>query len=223
MRTTEALLTGREHLLLIVDDRFRVTFTIDWMIILLLTLLAVTIAIVRYGGLSALLGGIRNFDIDEAQLGLGDQIITLRPNDVDRQIAYKIWVELSTRKIGLPIDLDHDVLIEIYDSWHTFFTVTRELIKDVPVSKFRRKDTEKIIRLSIEVLNTGLRPHLTTWQARFRRWYERQLDAEGHADLEPQAVQIKFPKMEELQADLMEVNARLIAYRSKMREVVTSP
>lgn len=49
----------------------------------------------------------QRFEIEEAEFGLGDQKITLRPNDLDRQIAYKIWVELSTRKIGLPINLDH--------------------------------------------------------------------------------------------------------------------
>lgn len=192
------------------------------MIVLLLVAVAGLIAIIRYGGPGALLGGLKDFEIDEAQLGLGDQNITLRPNDIDRQIAYKIWVELSTRKIGLEIDLEHDVLAEVYDSWHTFFTVTRELVKDVPVSKFRRKDTERIIKLSIDVLNTGLRPHLTKWQARFRRWYDKKLDADEHLDLEPQAVQLKFPAVEELKEDLMAVNERLIAYRKRMYELVTA-
>ncbi|WP_208529061.1 hypothetical protein [Pseudomonas aeruginosa] len=76
---------------------------------------------------------IADYEIDEAELGIGEQKIKLRPNIVDKQIAYKVWVELSTRKIGLPIDLDNDVISEVYDSWFSFFSVTRELIKDVPV------------------------------------------------------------------------------------------
>jgi hypothetical protein len=76
---------------------------------------------------------------------------------------------LSTRKIGLQIDLKQDVIVEIYDSWHNFFTITRELIKDIPVSKVQAPSTRKIITLSVNLLNEGLRPHLTTWQARFRR------------------------------------------------------
>ena len=134
----------------------------------------------------------------------------------------KVWVELSTRKIGLPIDFEDDVIAEIYDSWYNFFAVTRELIKDVPVSKFRRKDTEKIIKLSIDVLNTGIRPHLTKWQARFRRWYQRSLEQDEYAEVPPQDIQKNFPDYEELRTDLEQVNQRLMRYREKMYELVTN-
>ncbi len=60
-------------------------------------------------------------EIDEAEIGIEPGKIKLRPNFTDRQVAYQIWVELSTRKIGLEIDLAHDVISEVYDSWHKFF------------------------------------------------------------------------------------------------------
>ncbi|WP_195822324.1 hypothetical protein [Roseobacter sp. MH60115] len=161
---------------------------------------------------------LKDFEIDGAELGLGDQKISFKPNDTDRQIAYSIWVELSTRKIGLPIDAEHDVIAEVYDSWYAFFGVTRELIKGVPVSKVRGKSTSKIVDLSVEVLNEGLRPHLTKWQARFRHWYEQQL--ENKTDAEPQSVQQNFPAYQELVEDLLEVNQKLIAYRAKMNQLV---
>lgn len=164
----------------------------------------------------------KTFEIDQAEFGLGNQKIKLTPNVTDQQIAYKIWVELSTRKIGIPIDTANDVISEIYDSWFNFFSVTRELIKDVPVQKFRRKDTEQIVRLSIEVLNQGIRPHLTLWQARFRRWYENQLKLEANTDIHPQDIQQKFPQFADLERDLLEVNQRLIHYRQKMYEIITS-
>lgn len=164
---------------------------------------------------------LRSYDVDEAEFGIGDQKIKLRPNTTDLQIAYKIWVELSTRKIGLPIDLEHDVISEIYDSWYDFFAVTREHIKEVPVSRFRRKDTEKIIRLSIDVLNSGIRPHLTRWQARFRRWYEREIGKDENADFFPQDIQRHFIDYDELVEDLRIVNARLIQYRQKMHDLIS--
>jgi hypothetical protein len=168
-------------------------------------------------------GGVftRYWEIDEAEIGIGDQKIKLRPNDIDRQIAYRVWVELSTRKIGLEIDPDHDVVAEIYDSWYHFFSVTRELIKDVPIAKVSRKDTEKIIRLSIEVLNNGIRPHLTKWQARFRRWYEKQLTLDENAAAHPQDIQKKFPDYDQLIEDMLLVNRRLIHYRNRMYKLVT--
>lgn len=159
-----------------------------------------------------------DWELDGAEMGLGDHKLSFKPNNIDRQIAYSIWVELSTRKIGLPIYAEDDVISEVYDSWYAFFSVTREMIKDIPVSKVRGKSTSQIIDLSVEVLNEGLRPHLTKWQARFRHWYERQMDNES--DGSPQEVQKDFPAYDELVADLLEVNKRLMVYRSKMNELV---
>jgi len=160
----------------------------------------------------------KSFEIDNAEFGIGDSKITFKPNVLDQQIAYSVWVELSTRKVGLPIDPEDDVIFEVYDSWYAFFSVTRELIKDIPVTKVRTDSTSKIINLSIEVLNEGLRPHLTRWQARFRHWYEAELAEKK--DVEPQQLQKRFPKYDELVEDLLAVNSRLMAYRMKLREIV---
>ena len=162
---------------------------------------------------------ISDFEIDGAEIGVGDFKLAFKPNDTDRQIAYSIWVELSTRKIGLPIDFENDVISEIYDSWYDFFGVTRELVKTIPVSKVRYDSTGNIIRLSIEVLNEGLRPHLTRWQARYRHWYE--LQAKSNLNKSPQQIQKEFPEYDALCSDLRSVNDRLIKYRAKMNELVT--
>lgn len=209
-----------DYFRLVVDRNWDVSVHMNSMILAALVLLAVVILLMHLWRANVF-GLWRRFEINSAEFGLGDQKVTLHPNLTDMQIAYKIWVELSTRKIGLPIDLEDDVISEIYDSWYSFFSVTRELIKDVPVSRFRRKDTERIIRLSIEVLNTGIRPHLTKWQARFRRWYEQQLTKSENADLHPQDIQKNFPKFDELSRDIELVNKRLINYREKMYELVS--
>lgn len=167
-------------------------------------------------------GTWKRLEIDQAQLGLGNQKLILRPNETDRQIAYQIWIELSTRKIGLPVDLEDDVILEVYDSWYDFFSVTRELLKQVPVSKFRRKDTEQIIRLSVDVLNTGLRPHLTKWQARFRNWHRHALSEGQQLVKSPQETQKEFPDYASLKQDLETVSERLIKYREKMYELMTN-
>jgi len=62
-----------------------------------------------------------SFEIDEAEIGIGSQKIKIKPSNEDLQIAYKLWVELSTRKIGIKIDEEHDVIIEVYNSWYEFF------------------------------------------------------------------------------------------------------
>lgn len=197
------------------------SLTVSGWVVLAIVLITMTLLIWRYvaGGFA-----FKSFEIDQADIGIGSQKFSFKPNMIDKQVAYAIWVELSTRKIGLPIDFDNDVVSEIYDSWHGFFTVTRDLVKGIPAQKVRRDSTQKIIRLSIEVLNEGLRPHLTRWQARFRHWYDRELkkyDAgAGEEVLDPQHIQEKFPKFDELKADMERVNQSLIKYRQQMYRLV---
>ncbi|MDO8537022.1 MAG: hypothetical protein Q7R94_02135 [bacterium] len=191
------------------------SLTLNSVAVILIILVIALFFIVRWRWF----GKTTDFEIDTAEMGIGSHKISFKPNLKDQEIAYKIWVELSTRKIGLPIDLNEDVVSEIYDSWHNFFSITRELIKDIPVSKVKNPSTGKIITLSISVLNEGLRPHLTKWQARFRHWYDLELkDAKG--DIDPQSIQAKYPKFAELKKDLEAVNKGLMKYREKMKELV---
>lgn len=163
---------------------------------------------------------VKTYEIDEAVIGIGDQKVKIKPNYQDMQIAYKLWVELSTRKIGLEVDLENDVIKEVYDSWYEFFKLTRELIKDIPVSKIRKDEsTKELVRIAIEVLNEGLRPHLTKWQARFRKWYNTEIEREENRDLSPQEVQKKYPDYEKLFKEMIDVNHKLIEYRKILREL----
>ena len=205
------------------SDLFSITLSDDFSFTLhvspIIVIIFVAFAISAYLLMRLLLNRrLGVWEIEGAEIGIGDHKFSFKPNLVDKQIAYSIWVELSTRKIGLPIDVDDDVISEVYDSWHSFFSITRGMIKDIPVEKVQNDSTSKIIDLSVEVLNEGLRPHLTKWQARFRHWYERQMDSKG--DAEPQEIQKGFPAYDELVADLIMVNQRLMVYRSKMDELV---
>ncbi|HTU10158.1 MAG TPA: hypothetical protein VMG08_04595 [Allosphingosinicella sp.] len=203
------------------NDSSNLTLSLSLVLIISTFVVVGAVILVRWwlGGLA-----FKKFEIDQAEIGVGNNKFRFRPNMSDKQIAYAIWVELSTRKIGIAIDFEDDVVAEIYDSWFEFFSVTRELIKGVPVSKVRRDSTQAIIKLSIEVLNEGLRPHLTKWQARFRRWYDKQLkkydDGEGAEVLYPQQIQAEFPQFQELKVDMERVNQALMRYRAKMRELV---
>lgn len=162
----------------------------------------------------------KSFEIDEAEIGVGNQRVRIKPNYDDRQIAYKLWVELSTRKIGIPIDFDNDVILEIYASWYSFFKLTRDLIKDIPVSRLAKSEsTRQIVSIAIDVLNKELRPHLTRWQARFRRWYQVESKREQNTGLAPQELQKRFPNYKQLTQSMEEVNQKLINYRESLRQI----
>lgn len=168
----------------------------------------------------SLLRKTKVYEIDEATIGIGTQKVKIKPNYEDMQIAYKLWVELSTRKIGLEVDLDHDVINKIYDSWYEFFKLTRDLIKEIPVFKIRKDEsTKELVRIAIEVLNEGLRPHLTKWQAKFRKWYDSEIQKDENKNLSPQDIQKKYPEYEDLTKEMIGVNRKLIEYRKILRQL----
>mgnify|MGYP006876741523 CR=1 FL=1 len=145
--------------------------------------------------------------------------VELKPNSEDIQIAHRIWTELITRKAAIEIDPEHDVIVEVYDSWYTLFGKTRDLISEIPAELVRKEQsTQTLVRIAVDSLNLGLRPHLTQWQARFRNWYGQQ-EAELRTR-SPQEVQRDFPKYAELISDMLRVNKLLIQYASELERVV---
>lgn len=152
--------------------------------------------------------------ISEVNLGIGSSNIKLLYSKQDQEIAYKLWVELSTRKIGIPFDQENDVISEVYDSWYEFFKIARELLKEIPSSKISY--SSELIQLTEKVLNMGLRPHLTTWQAKYRKWYDEALKEEAGT---PQDIQKLYPKYLMLIEDLLRTNEKMIEYKKLMGEI----
>ena len=153
----------------------------------------------------------------EVQLG-GIGKVKIRPSHEDVQIAHKAWVELVTRKAGLPFDEQHDVIAEVYDSWYALFQEMRGLAKEIPAQKLRdSKDTQELVRLLIDALNLGLRPHLTKWQAKFRHWYDTAIKSGGEKS--PQEVQKLYPQYDELVDDLKKVNRQIVEYAAVIKQI----
>jgi hypothetical protein len=145
--------------------------------------------------------------------------VELRPNNEDVQIAHRIWTELVTRKAAQPLDIEHDVIVEIYDSWYALFRRVRELISDIPSALLRKeKSTQELVRIATQTLNNGLRPHLTRWQARFRHWYANCPDALKEKC--PQDCQKHFPEYGLLIEDIKRVNTQLIQYAGELEKII---
>ena len=159
------------------------------------------------------------FAVVEAELKLGGiGKVKIRPSYEDVQIAYRAWVELVTRKAALPFDEENDVIVEVYDSWYQLFGRIRDLIKEIPAQKLRSsRDTQELVKIMVDALNKGLRPHLTRWQARFRRWYEIQLAAQQ--DVPPQTLQRQFPGYDTLVKDLKAINQQILDYAELLRRI----
>lgn len=198
-------------------------FSLDnwYTLVLKLNWLAVILIIIVISGIAYLWDKCIKYAInksvmvDEVTLGIGNSQVTLKYNKKDQEIAYKLWVELSTRKIGLDFDSENDVIFEVYDSWYDFFNTARELMKEIPAE--RLKNSSELIELTGAVLNKGLRPHLTIWQAKFRKWYNENLDS--NIGKTPQQIQEMYPHYEELKKDLIDTNKRMIEYKNLMERI----
>ncbi|KKL97864.1 hypothetical protein LCGC14_1830190 [marine sediment metagenome] len=162
----------------------------------------------------------KHFGIVEMEIQLGGVgKVKLCPVVEDIQIAHRIWTELATRKVALPIEPEHDVIVEVYNSWSAMFGKVRELIAATPAELVRSEpSTQELVRIATDTLNKGLRPHLTRWQARFRNWYAQQKEALKTRS--PQQVQRDFEQYEELMADMQRVNQQMIQYAGELQKLV---
>ena len=90
-----------------------------------------------------------------------------------------------------------------------------------PTRKGLRKDSDagQLVEILSGALNEGLRPHLTRWQARFRRWYDEELKKPQNADLSPQQIQRGFPEYDEMIASLKGVNTGLMEFAESLRRI----
>lgn len=195
------------------EDCFTVLLRINWLALVISLILASFVPIVFKrinNSLNKKSMEIKNFD-----LGIGNSKIKLSYNKKDQEVAYKLWVELSTRKIGIPFDEEHDVIVQVYDSWYEFFKIAREILKEIPAERIPYSN--ELINLSEQVLNEGLRPHLTKWQAEFRMWYEKEVKTSQN--LSPQEIQIKYPKIDLLITDLKNTNKHMIEYKKLMGKI----
>jgi len=137
------------------------------------------------------------------------------------ELAHKIHTELTTRKAALPIDPDNDVIKEIYDSWYNLFIITREELKNLSGECLLDNDSKELVELTIKILNEGLRPHLTTYQAKFRKWYDEELEKAASKGKSPQQIQKEFPEYSGLIESMKEVNNLLIEYSKQLNKFVT--
>jgi len=153
------------------------------------------------------------------KLGGGEITYQIVRNYQNIEIAHKIYIELITRKAAIQIDEEKDVIVEVYNSWYSLFQITRNELKSFDGKLLKDNNTsQELIRLLTDILNKGLRPHLTEYQARFRKWYSEQLEEdEGES---PQDIQSKFEDIKELLNSMKEVNQTLIDYSEQLKKII---
>lgn len=124
--------------------------------------------------------------------------------DDDRQCAWELYTELSTRvavtgKLGDPecTDFDGEVYAESFESLYRFFQEAREIMRKFPVGRLEQGSQDHLGILISRVFADALRPFLEKWQADYRHWWEH----EANPHLPPMDRQKEYPRVGALLAD----------------------
>lgn len=159
------------------------------------------------------------YDMEVEISGSPKASFKVQRNDENLFIANRIYIELTTRKAAIPIDEENDVIEEVYDSWYKLFGLIRDEIKTLPGRYLKSHDpTIALIGLTTKILNEGLRPHLTEYQAKFRKWYEQE--KAKNESISPQELQKRYPDYVNLIASMKQVNQTLIQYSNELNKLI---
>ncbi len=94
------------------------------------------------------------------------------PDPRQRDAAWAMYVELSTRIATQELDLEVGLLREALDSLHALFPVTREILRKEGAHVGKEPNT--VGGMSLLVLNAGIRPFLSKWHPRLSDWETRR-------------------------------------------------
>jgi hypothetical protein len=156
-----------------------------------------------------------NFDLEE-ELSVSYESI---------YIAHRIYIELITRKAAILIDEKYDTISEIYDSWYELFKQIRMEIKDLSGELLANDEScSNLIHITTKILNEGLRPHLTKYQASYRKWYTEMLEIDKSKSFgdrkSPQQIQQEYFDYNNLMEDLKNVNLILLKFSEQLKNLI---
>ncbi len=96
----------------------------------------------------------------------------IAPDPRQREAAWALFVELSTRVATQPVDLDEGMIREAFDSLHELFAATRGVLR---TSGPNAGATEGSIgAIALAVLNGAIRPFLSRWHPALAAWEEHR-------------------------------------------------
>lgn len=192
-----------------------ISLHVGWLLVVAVVLFAVVTPLIRKGLRK------KRWAAEKVKLAFPNLFeMEICPDHETARIAYQAWVEITTRKAGLLFDPEQDVVTEVYSSWYQLFQVLRDLTKTVRVQHLKEcEDTQKLVTMLVKVMNEGLRPHLTKWQARYRRWWEAARAKPENADKSPQEIQKEYPQFSELVGELKVVNASFVDFAKALRQL----
>ena len=159
---------------------------------------------------------------DSFTLNLGIIKLTGNLSDIDRQCAWELYTEISTRvaMIGKTNDVDcksfdGELLIESLQSLYDFFKESRKIMKKFPVGKLNYNKENHLGILINNIISNVLRPFLEKWQILYRYYWE----SESNPRLNPFDRQNEFPDIIKFLEDWSYVRCLMRNVQKKLIDV----
>ncbi len=143
-------------------------------------------------------------------------------SDADRQSAWELYTEISTRVAvsGKQNDVDGnnftgEIYIESLDSLHKFFLEARAIMRRFPVGRINRDNHQHLGNMINNAISQVLRPFLEKWQVKYRHWWHNESDPR----LSPAERQGAFPELDDFLRDWASVRWLMRKLQDELIEV----
>lgn len=121
-----------------------------------------------------------------------------RPNE---SVAWRLFVEASTRISTQPLDPETGVIREALNSLYTLFQSVRAILLEAePTTRFGT--TQTVEHLAIGMLNVQMRPFMAKWHARLSEWERAN----------PGAPEAQWPDKDQCRMELEAMRVGLLEY-----------
>jgi hypothetical protein len=145
---------------------------------------------------------------------------TWEPNDVERQAAWELYVELITRVAVVRLGPDEGLLEEALDSLYSLFSSTRDILRrhGPGVAEPKGSGQYNFGYLAVALLNAVLRPVLARWHPLLEVWELSRPSDRSRLEHER-----SWPRAGELREDLERTRVSLFEYASLLASACGVP
>lgn len=100
---------------------------------------------------------LENWDMTSLKINAPFLEMEWKPQDEDKSAAWELYIELLTRIVTQPLDLEHGDEITALKSVYSLFDITRNILKN------NTKNCTEFTKIAIVVLNQVIRPFTAKW------------------------------------------------------------
>lgn len=142
--------------------------------------------------------------------------------DEDRQCAWELYTELSTRvsitgKLSDPActNFEGEMYIESLDSLYRFFQEARNIMRKFPVGRIALQNKNHLGAVISRIIDKVLRPFLENWHVDYRHWWENL----SNPRLSPFERQKEYPKLKDFLKDWCELRLVMRRFQKELVKV----